>query len=139
MERASAARVGIVRRRRAGRPRPPRTETLRDCKVLRRYNSALVESSATVHQNTLRGMAWGLAAVGGVGALAGLLLGYGVARGLSRSIRQLLVRVQAAADQLGHDMPTVELRGGDGLDKIDEQLEQVVGRIGDVVGQLQQR
>jgi signal transduction histidine kinase len=88
---------------------------------------------------TLRKLAWGLAGIGGSAGLAGLFLGYGVARGLSRSIHQLQVRVQGAADLLGRDIPAVELTGGGHLHHLDRQVQALVGQIKDTVERLNQR
>jgi signal transduction histidine kinase len=105
---------------------------------LRDFNAAQVDESERAHRRTLRAMAWGLAGVSAVGALAGLVLGYGVARGLRRSIHQLRVRVQDAADKLGRDLPSVEVTG-ESLEELDEHLQGVVRQVGQVVQQLQQR
>jgi signal transduction histidine kinase len=115
------------------------SDTLPHCQALINYNTRQIEESEMVHGRTLRWMAWGLAAVGGAGSLAGLLLGYGVARSLSRSIHQLRVRVQDAADRLGQDLPPVVLSESDGLDLLQEQLHGLLRPIEQVVERLQQR
>jgi signal transduction histidine kinase len=70
--------------------------------------------------------------------LAGLVLGYGVARGLRRSIHQLRVRVQDAADKLGRDLPAVEMTG-ESLEDLDEHMQGLVRQVEQVVQTLQQR
>lgn len=65
------------------------TETLPLCRQLREYHSQQIEQAAAAHRQTVPWMAWGLAGVGSLGAFAGVLLGYGVARRLRRSIQQL--------------------------------------------------
>src|SRR4051794_40483874 len=114
------------------------TEMLPLVQRLREFNAAQVDESEQAHRQTLRWMAWGLAGVSAVGALAGLVLGYGVARGLRRSIHQLRVRVQDAADKLGRDLPAVEMTG-ESLEDLDEHLQGVVRQVEQVVHQLQQR
>jgi two-component system sensor histidine kinase HydH len=113
-------------------------ELLPLCQSLRDFNAAQVDASEAAHRRTLRWMAWGLAGVSAIGALAGLVLGYGVARGLRRSIHQLRVRVQDAADKLGRDLPPVEM-AGESLEELDGHMQGVVRQVGEVVQQLQER
>jgi signal transduction histidine kinase len=108
------------------------------CRQLRTFNAEQVNMSRQAHERTLRAMAWGLAVVSAAGALAGLVLGYGVARGLRRSIHRLRVRVQDAADKLGRDLPAVEMTG-ESLEDLDAHMQDVVRQVEDVVQTLQQR
>ena len=113
-------------------------EVLPLCQRLRNFNADQIDASERVHQRTLRWMAWGLTGVSAAGALAGLVLGYGVARGLRRSIHQLRVRVQDAADKLGRDLPAVEMTG-ESLEDLDDHMKGVVRQVEQVVQTLQQR
>ncbi len=115
------------------------TETLPVCRQLREYHSLQIEHAAAAHRQTVPWMAWGLAGVGSVGAIAGVLLGYGAARRLRRSIQQLSVRVQDAAGKLSQPLPTVILTEGGDLHQVNEQLQGLVPEIERVVEQLQQR
>jgi signal transduction histidine kinase len=108
------------------------------CRQLRTFNAEQVNTSRQAHERTLRTMAWGLAGVSAAGALAGLVLGYGVARGLRRSIHRLRVRVQDAADKLGRDLPAVEMTG-ESLEDLDVHMQEVVRQVEEVVQALQQR
>ena len=83
--------------------------TLPACRACAMYNAHQIEESGLIPEHTVRWMAWGLAAVGGFGSLAGLLLGYGLARGLSRTIHQLRIQVRDASDRLGQELPAVVL------------------------------
>ena len=115
------------------------TETLPLCRQLREYHSLRIEQAAAAHRQTVPWMAWGLAGVGSIGALAGLVLGYSVARRLRRSIYQLSVRVQDAAGKLGQPLPTVILTEDGDLHHVNEQIQGLVREIEQVVEQLQQR
>src|SRR2546430_90610 len=95
--------------------------------------------SAKAHSRALRRLAWGLVAVGGAAALTGLVLGYGVARGLSLSIRRLQFHVQDAAGKLGHDLPAIVLTEEGDLERLHEQVEALVGQVEEVVERLRQR
>jgi signal transduction histidine kinase len=113
-------------------------EILPKCQQLRVFNADQVRISAQEHRDSLRSMAWGVTAIGLVASVAGLLFGYGVMRGLHRSIHMLRVRVQDAADILGQDLPPVVWSGGS-LDELHDRMQGVVGQIEENVRMLQQR
>ncbi len=115
------------------------TETLPLCRQLRDYHSLRIEQVAEAYHQTMHWMAWGLASVGSIGALAGLALGYSVARRLRHSIYQLSVRIQDAAGKLRQPLPTVILTAGGDLHQVNEQMQGIVREIERVVAQLQQR
>jgi signal transduction histidine kinase len=115
------------------------TETLPLCRQLRDYHSLRLEQVAVTYHHTMHWMAWGLASIGSIGALAGLALGYSVARYLWRSIYQLHVRIQDAAGKLRQPLPTVTLTADGDLQQVNEHMHGVVREIERVVAQLQQR
>ncbi|QEL14092.1 sensor histidine kinase [Limnoglobus roseus] len=101
---------------------------------LRVYNGSELKQSEEDHRRSLQRMAWGLVAVGGLGSVAGLVLGYGLARSLRRTIHQFLVRVQGASEMLGQEIPPIEWeRSGeplrDGSDDLLVRVEQVVTKL----------
>ena len=114
-------------------------EVMRPSQELREAEARRIVEAELEHQATLRQLAWGLGAIGGLAGLAGLLLGFGVARGLTRSIQRIQVRVQDAAGMLGRELPAVELVGGGTLDQLDRQVQALVGKVSIVVETLQQR
>src|SRR5438045_1232989 len=78
-------------------------------------------------------------AVGVLGGFAGLVLGYGVSRGLTRSLRRLHVQVRDAAGKLGPDLSEIVLTEEGDFRGLHEQIERLTTRIEAVVGELQQR
>jgi two-component system sensor histidine kinase HydH len=111
--------------------------TIPACEQLRDFNALEIEKSELDHRETLRWLVWGFVSVGVLGSGAGLLLGYGLARGLRRAVDSLLIRIQVASGMLGQDVTTVEWerngkRAPDGLEGLARRVEQVVE-------QLQQR
>lgn len=109
-------------------------ETLPACKELHDFNLARIDESQRKHRAALRRMTWGLAVVGGLGSVAGLVLGYGLARGLRRTIQQFMIRIQGAADLLGPELTKIEWqRSGatlrDASDELVTQIEQAVVRL----------
>jgi two-component system, NtrC family, sensor histidine kinase HydH len=115
------------------------TELLPLCHQLQEYHSLRIEHAAAAQSRTVHWMAWGLASVGSIGALAGLILGYSVARRLRHSIYQLSVRIQDAAGKLRQPLPTVILTADGDLHQVNEQMQGIVREIERVVAQLQQR
>lgn len=101
---------------------------------LRLYNGRELKQSEEDHRRALGQMAWGLVIVSGLGAVAGIILGYGLARSLRRTIHHFLVRVQGASDKLAQEIPLVEWqRSGeplrDGSDDLAHRVEQVVSKL----------
>jgi len=113
------------------------TDTIPACDRLREFNAREIEKSELEHRRTLRLMSGGFVAVGVLGSLAGLLIGYGVTRGLRRAVDSLLVRVQGASDLIGQELATVEWQRG-GL-PVQDGVTDLVHRVEQVVRELQQR
>jgi signal transduction histidine kinase len=115
------------------------TDVVKACHELREFNAKRIIESEQNHQAISRRLAWGLVAIGASAGLSGLFLGYGVARGLTRSIQRIQVRVQDAAGLLDRDLPAIDLVEGGTLDQLDRQVQSLVGRVEGVVQTLQQR
>jgi signal transduction histidine kinase len=90
------------------------------------------ESSRVGSQGRLTMLLLGLG-----GPLSGVIVGYGVARGLSRSIYQLSVRVQDMAHRLDQDVASVSVAADGDLQHLDQQLQHVVHRVEEVAQRLQ--
>jgi signal transduction histidine kinase len=80
-----------------------------------------------------------LLGLGVVGIFAGLLSGYATARGLSRRVARLSVRVQAVQSQLDQEVGAMTVARPGHLGDLDDQLDRVVGRINDVCRRLQEQ
>jgi C4-dicarboxylate-specific signal transduction histidine kinase len=114
-------------------------EVVPACGELRELNAQEIEDAEEAHGRTVRRMAWGLAGVGTVGSLAGVFLGYSVARGLRHSIHRLSIRVQDAAGKLNQKLPTVVVAGNRDLHHLDEQMHGLVQEVERVIDKLRQR
>jgi two-component system sensor histidine kinase HydH len=115
------------------------TDVLVPCRDFEGYNDRRVEASTRGHEQVLNQLAWGMAVVGGLGAVAGVVLGFGVARGLSRSIRRLRVQLRDAAGKLGPDLPEIVVTGEGGFHGLHAEADRLIARIEEVVRVLQQR
>jgi signal transduction histidine kinase len=114
-------------------------ETLPCAIRLQRYNTDQIQKSEEQVRRTMKWFAWGLAAVGSIGSLAGVVLGFGVARALRHSIYRLSVRIRDAADKLGHDLPTITITESSGIDYLHEQMQSLMREIELMVERLHQR
>ena len=114
-------------------------ETLPICQNLRNDLGQQIDALQKEHAAMVRSLAWGLAAVGGTATIAGLLLGYGVARGLHQSIQRLQIGIRDAAGKLAPALPTIEFRDGTNLNQLHEQMQFLIDRIEQTVQQLHQR
>jgi two-component system, NtrC family, sensor histidine kinase HydH len=77
--------------------------------------------------------------LGLAGPVGGLAVGYGVARGLSRSIYRLSVRVQDMAQHLDRDVASVSVTADGDLSALDRQMEYIVGRVEEAAARLRQQ
>lgn len=112
---------------------------LKPCQEFEHYNTRRVELSAAHHERVLRQLAWGLGGIGLLGGGAGLLLGFGVARGLAKSIRRLQVQIRDAAGKLGPDLPEIVFTEEGDFGQLHAEIDRLSGRIEQVVHDLQER
>jgi two-component system sensor histidine kinase HydH len=114
-------------------------QVLYPCREYEGYNDRRVEESTSGHEQTLRQLAWGMAGVGGLGAVAGVVLGYGVARGLSRSIRRLRVQLQGVAGKLDPAAAEIVVTEQGDFPDLHAELDRLAARVERTVQELQQR
>lgn len=75
--------------------------------------------------------------LGCCGAVGGLVAGFGIARGISRSMINLTVPIRDAAGRLSEVIGPVTLKAGAGFEEMQAVLYQLAGQVGRVVDQLQ--
>jgi signal transduction histidine kinase len=109
------------------------------CTEFRLYNGRRLEEITAEHEKVLNQLAWGMAGVGGLGTVAGVVLGFGVARALSRSIRRLQVQLRDAAGKLRPAMPEIVLTGEGWFGELHSEIDRLTEGIEGVVRELHQR
>ncbi|MGE3803763.1 MAG: sensor histidine kinase, partial [Gemmataceae bacterium] len=115
------------------------TETIPLCRELRNFNISAIDKSEQLNRSVNRWLLPGLVAVGIIGALNGIYLGYAVAGRVRRSVYQLSVSLRDAAAHLDPDTSTITLIEDGDLRHVNEQMNAVVRDIETTVAKLQQR
>jgi signal transduction histidine kinase len=127
--------------------RPPAAElaanlekgALPACAQLLRDNAEQVGHSDRENRRIVNLLTWGLLLVGIGAPLAGLLLGYSIARRVHQSIYQLSVRIRDAAGKLNGETHPITLEDTGDLAGLGAQMQGIVGEIEAVFQRLQQR
>ena len=88
------------------------------------------------HQEIASRMGMGLMLLGSCGAVAGLLLGYALARGIHRSIAQLTIPIRDAAGRLNEVVGPITISSGETFEEVETALQCMAERVGAVVSQL---
>ncbi len=98
------------------------------------------EVKASIAKNQTLGdrLVYALLVLATCGSAAGLVAGFGFARGLSRSLIQLSVLIRDAAGRLEGGVEPVIFAGGD-LAELENVMRLIASRVGAIVEQLQQR
>ncbi len=74
-----------------------------------------------------------------LGPVSGLIIGFGIARAVRRSIARLSVRLEDVRAQLDQEVASVRLSAGSELGDLDRQLDHVVDRVRAVAEQVQRQ
>jgi two-component system, NtrC family, sensor histidine kinase HydH len=115
------------------------SEVLKLCQDFESFNALRLAQSPQQHERVLRQLVWGLVGVGVMGCGAGLVLGYGIARGLARSIQRLQVQIRDAEGKLGPKLPEIVLNQSGDFSGLQADIERLTTRIEAVVRELQAR
>jgi two-component system sensor histidine kinase HydH len=95
-----------------------------------------VTDASEQHEAIAEHLGWGLMLLGLCGAAAGLLLGYGLARGIHRSLAQLTIPVRDAAGRLNEVVGPITLFCGETFEELEKELQSMADRVGTVVSKL---
>ncbi len=115
----------------------PIQHVVKPCQELIRVNNETIEETAAESDRVGDQVRKVMLLLGLGGPVGGLIIGFGVARALSRSIYQLSVRVQDIANRLDQDVGSVSVAAGGDIRSLDQQLQYVVRRVEEVAQRLQ--
>ena len=103
-------------------------------------NANKEQMAATARQSRdVSGQAsWAMLVLGLAGPVGGVIAGYGVARGLSRSVYRLSVRMKDMAEHLDREVGAVQVVADDDLQNLDRQMQTLVQRVEEVTERVQQ-
>jgi signal transduction histidine kinase len=77
--------------------------------------------------------------LGIAGPLSGVIIGYGITRGISRSIYQLSVRVRDIRNRLEQDVASVRIEADGDLQSLDQQLQYVIRQVEEITERQNQQ
>ena len=101
-------------------------------------NATAMATSSQQTEEMANRMVLALLLLGTTGPVAGLLAGFGIARGVRRSIIELSVPIRDAAGKLNEVVGPVTVSAGGTFKELESELRQIADHIGTVVEQLQQ-
>jgi two-component system, NtrC family, sensor histidine kinase HydH len=107
------------------------------CHDLLKISQARMKETFDESENVNRQARVAMLLLGLGGPIGGVLCGYGIARGLSRSIYRLSVRVQDMAQRLDQDLASVSVAADGDLVHLDQQLQHVVQKVEEVAERVQ--
>lgn len=111
-------------------------EILHPAHEYRDLNRRLTEEASQRNQAIADRMGLGLLLLGMCGAVAGLLVGYGVARGIQRSIVELTVPILDAGGKLSEVVGPIAISSDATFQELELALENIADRVGTVVQRL---
>jgi two-component system sensor histidine kinase HydH len=116
----------------------PIRRVVEPCQELLRINRERMEDTAGESKRVSDQGLMAMLFLGLVGPVGGLIMGYGVAQALRRSICRLSVRVQDMARHLDQKVASVNVVADGDIHHLDEQMQVVVHKVEEVAGRLQQ-
>jgi signal transduction histidine kinase len=117
--------------------RHPTQHVVEPCRALLELNTQTMNEAQLENDRLAKQLQWAMLFLGLMGPVSGLIMGYGIARGLSRSIYRLSVRVQDMAQRLDRDVASISISADGDIHNLDKQLQHVVLRVEEVAERLQ--
>jgi two-component system, NtrC family, sensor histidine kinase HydH len=101
------------------------------------FNEQQIAENSADNQHMTAQVVLGLTLLGVCGPIAGLLAGFGISRGVNRSLVRLSVPIRDAAGKLDEVVGPLTFAGGGGVDELEAVLHRMAGQIGSVIERLQ--
>jgi signal transduction histidine kinase len=117
----------------------PISVVVEPCQELLRLNRKRMEQTAAESRRTSTQARIALLFLGLGGPIGGVLMGYGVARGLRHSLRRLGVRVQDLSQRLDRESAGVRVEVDGDIHGLDQQMQHLVGQVEAVAQRMQQQ
>ena len=117
---------------------PAANTLLAPARELLALEERLIHTSSDKNRDMADRVAGVLWLLGTCGAVAGLVAGFGIARGISHSIVNLYVPIRAASGRLEEVIGPVNIAPARGIEHLDEILRSMADHVGTVVDRLQQ-
>ena len=111
-------------------------EVLKPCRDYKRFNSLRIDDNTRRHQQELRSLGWGLLGIGLLGSVAGVVLGYGLARAVRQSLRRVQLRIRDAAGRLGSETALVMVAERGDFGSVHAEIDELSARVGEVIERL---
>jgi two-component system sensor histidine kinase HydH len=115
----------------------PINRIVEPCQQLLQLNKEIMEETSQRTEQAGKQVSMGLLVLGLAGPASGLIMGFGIARGLSKSIYRLSVRVQDMAQRLDRDVASISIAADGDIQNLDRQLQHVVQRVEEAAERLQ--
>ncbi len=112
---------------------------LKNARLYLDHNEVELSQSNQRNKSMAECLALALLLIGGCGAIAGLIAGYGVARGISQSAFQLSVPIRDVAGKLNEVVGPIHVSADPTLKDLQAVLQTVSHEVGSVVEQLHAR
>lgn len=109
------------------------------CRAFLEENQDTMHATAEESDQLSRDLRLAMLLLGVGGPIGGILSGFGIARGLSRSIYQLSVRVQDMAQHLDQNVGSVKVTANDNLAGLDGKMQHIVRRVEEVAERVQRQ
>jgi two-component system sensor histidine kinase HydH len=109
------------------------------CQKLLKVNENKITESAAESQRASHEGYLAMLFLGVAGPMGGGIVGFGVTRGLKRSIYRLSVRVQDLAQHLDQDVGSISVVADGDLDALEKQMQFIVQKVEEAAKRLQQQ
>lgn len=114
-------------------------EVLKPARDYVRFNREVIRGTTAESRVLANRIRAGLLLLGACGALGGLVAGFGIARGIKRSIVELQVPIQGAAGKLNEVIAPFAVSVSGGFDDLTRVLQEIDKHIGLIVERLHER